>query len=211
MSAEPGTGGWQSRLATSPAAPWVASVIAVVDVVGMIAAATVVTSALVRDRPIEGLSWAFLPLVPAVAAGQLWMLGQMMLRQQDGRSVVRRTRFSISVHSTGEFSPGKQRTFFFGDLYPALAYLLLACAIAGWLASLSANVRTGNPVAGQAGCPYPLNNHGSITCVTRALYQHAGASQQRFAAGIAFGFFSIHLGAALGSLPFFRTRAQVST
>jgi hypothetical protein len=177
----------------------------------MIAAATVAKTALIHDRPVEGLNWVVPALVPIIAAGQFWMLGQMVLRRQDGHSVVRQTRFSIRMHGTARFSLSKPRTFFFGDLYPVLAYLLLACFIAGWLAAVWGNFGAGpgNAVAGRVGCPYPLKDQGSITCVTRGIYQHLAAGQQRFGASILFSVFSVHLGAALGSLPFLRARTPI--
>ena len=94
------------------------------------------------------------------------------------------------------------RRFFFGDLHRPVAYVLLTVAFGGWLMAMSSfsHLWGGGPAPGQPGCPYALDNHGSITCVTKGTYDEAGAAEQSLAGGVALAFYCVHLGAALGAL-----------
>lgn len=92
--------------------------------------------------------------------------------------------------------------FFFGSISATAARTLVAVFFLGWLvgmtAALSAPAGTTSP--GHPGCPYALNDHGSIECVSRSTYEKAGSSEERFAAGVLTAFFAFQLAAAAGEV-----------
>ena len=202
---QPPPNGWERWISTSPAAPLVGAVIAVCAGLALIVTGSVIVAAWVRDRPTSGLGILVIPAVPILGVGQLWAIGQMRLRQPRRPSGRRRFSYGVS-RSGGSFSLTDQRKFFFGDLRPALGNLLLACFFAGWIAGFVAvsGLNAGTPTGARPGCPFPLQSHGAITCVTRGAYQHVGATDQRFTAGVLFSFFSLDLGGGLSSLAWFR-------
>jgi hypothetical protein len=88
------------------------------------------------------------------------------------------------------------RLFLFPDLPKAVGYGLTGVFVAAWLAAMTAPMNYGRPVAGMMmmGCPWPLNDHGVITCVSHATYNRAGAADERFVCGILLFFFALHFG-----------------
>ena len=54
----------------------------------------------------------------------------------------------------------------------------------------------GGPTSGMPGCPWPLEDHGAVTCGSHAAYLQAGAAVERFAAGVIMGFFVVHFAVA---------------
>jgi hypothetical protein len=90
------------------------------------------------------------------------------------------------------------RTFFFPGLPKQAAYGLFGVVFLGWLAAVTAfpALSAGSPMTGlpAPGCPWALEDHGTITCVSHAAYQRAGAAGERFAAGVIMGFFVVHFG-----------------
>jgi hypothetical protein len=56
----------------------------------------------------------------------------------------------------------------------------------------------GNPAPPTSGCPWPLDSHGTITCVSHSVYVAAGTGLQRFAGGIILGFFAFQLAVLIG-------------
>lgn len=95
----------------------------------------------------------------------------------------------------------------FGDLRAALAYLLTACLAGGSLlgATTAPAPAAGAPGEARPGCPFPLDNRTGTTCVTREVYERAGADVQRAAAlGLAW-VLVVQAGVALGTFDRFRT------
>jgi hypothetical protein len=66
----------------------------------------------------------------------------------------------------------------------------------------------GSPTSGTPGCAWALEDHGTITCVSHATYQRAGAAVERFAAGVIMGFFIVHFGVTTSEIV--RRRGSVS-
>lgn len=54
----------------------------------------------------------------------------------------------------------------------------------------------GGPIGGMAGCRWPLQNHGYVTCVSEQTYEDAGRAEERLVAGILMFFFVFHAGVA---------------
>jgi len=154
-------------------------------------------TALIRDKPLHGITILLLPALPTLVLGQLWAIGLINARLPPRRTADWRERIRAS-RSLG-MNP---RAFFFADVPSRLANPLLGLAFAGWLSAMTAfpSLTHGGPAGSGGGCPYRLSNHGSYRCVSRATYEHAGAGEQRFASGILLGFFTMHTGAALGGL-----------
>jgi hypothetical protein len=186
---------WFSR---SPTAITIGRLIAAAAGLGAIGALFITVADLIRDRPVHGVGFLVVPVIPMVAVGQLWAIAVIRARTRQGipsppeRLPARTTLGMLSA-----------RTFFFGDLPIALGRGLLTVAFLGWLSGITAipAVAGGGPTSAGDGCAYRLHNHGSYTCVSRQEYEHAGAGEQRFGCGVLLGFFTIHAGAALSGLP----------
>jgi hypothetical protein len=101
-------------------------------------------------------------------------------------------------------------TFFFFGLPKQPAYGLLFAFFLGWLAAMTAfpSLSEGSPTTGTPGCPWALEDHGTITCVSHATYQRAGAAAERFAAGVTMGFFVVHFGVMASEIV--RRRGSIS-
>jgi hypothetical protein len=163
---------------------------------GLVVALALGLAALMRDRPVAA-TWLLILAVPAVALGQLWGLLVLSARRPLD---ARRTWFGISVRSTGRGVGSRE--FFFDGLpsWQGRALLVLAgLAVVSAMTAFPGLIR-GGPTSGTPGCPYPLNNHGAYTCVSRGAYEHAGADSQRFGCGILAAFFTIQLGIASAEL-----------
>jgi hypothetical protein len=91
--------------------------------------------------------------------------------------------------------------FFFEGLPKPLAYGAIGVFFAGWLAGMTAfpDLSHGNPTHSPL-CRWPLENHGTITCVSHAAYRAAGAAEVRAGSGVLMGFFVMHLGVAAASI-----------
>lgn len=156
---------------------------------GVLAAATVTALAVLLGRPTPGVGWLLVGGVPALIAGQLWMIACMRQRQarEPGARAPRVTWSSPSE-------------FFFGPLRWTVAWPLLALAVCGWLAGAAsfAGLEDGSPGPATATCATVLENHGSQTCVSRDEWNRAGAYEQQLAGGVLMAFFALHAGAALG-------------
>lgn len=94
------------------------------------------------------------------------------------------------------------RKFFFSSLPKAPAYGFMAVFFLGWLAGMTAfpALSQGNPGHGTPECPWPLDNHGAVSCVSHSTYDRAGAAGERLAAGVFIGFFAIHIGVAVDDI-----------
>ena len=154
-----------------------------------------------RDKPLPDVGILLVVAVPTVAIGQIWMIaliGNRRMGQRTGGWRSRRPSASVS------YDP---RKFLFGDLPLRAGTAFLVLFLAGFLSAMSAFAASGGsePVGSSAGCPYRLNNGGTVTCVSRDTYDHVRASIQRFPAGILLGFFSLDAGVALGGLLYRRS------
>jgi hypothetical protein len=197
------TSSWRTWITYSRRATQISAAIAVLASLSAAIAAAVVIAALVRGRPLQGISPLLAAAAPLVLAGQFWMIGLMRARQAPRPRDWRWHMPARSRDPDGQFASWPSpRRFFFPDLSPPIARALLTLAILGWLAAMTAFplIVDGGPAGSSPGCPFRLENHGSYTCVSKRSFEQAGAGEQRFAAGILLAFYSIHAGAALGRL-----------
>lgn len=164
--------------------------------IGLLVAAAIVLATLLTDRPVPAVGLLLIPGVPTLFAGQLWvifLLNSRMPRPQGSWW----TRWSAQVQV--QRNP---RMFLFGSLPTMYAYGLIAVVFLGWLAAMASfpGLVQGNPVDPMPGCPWPLMNHGFVTCVSYVRYEDAGAAGERFASGILMFFFGMHFGVAFDEL-----------
>lgn len=188
--------GWRWWITESPASLVIDRLLALAAAIGLLVAAAIVLGTLITDRPIPAGGLLLVPGIPIVFAGQLWaifVLNSRMPRPWGGWWA----RWSAQVKV--QWNP---RTFFFPSLPRTYAYALIAVAFFGWLAALASfpGLVQGNPVDPMPGCPWPLMNHGFVTCVSQTGYEDAGASGERFASGILMFFFGMHFGVAYNEL-----------
>jgi hypothetical protein len=161
--------------------------IMVADILAVATAAVVIGLNLLRGRAVPGVGPLAIVAFPLVFIGQGWMLALAFSRMPPGSR-------------SGRLKPRELRRLLFGELHRVVVLALLLLAFCGWLAAITASssMQRGDPVAPSADCPYRLASHGAYTCVSKSEYDRSGAAGQRFMAGILLGFFSLHLGAALG-------------
>lgn len=191
---------WRSWVRRSRRARQLSVVIVVLGSVAAATASAIIVAALIRQRPTPGLTALLIPAIPTILLGQVWMIGLMTARQSPRPHGWRvRTRQGWGRQISSFRSPIK---FFFGDLPPAIAGPILSLAVLGWLSAMTAfpSIARGGPAGSGDGCAYRLSNHGTFSCVSRHVFEQAGAGVQRFAAGILLSFFCLHTGAALGNL-----------
>jgi hypothetical protein len=153
----------------------------------------IVAFTLATGRAISGLGWLLIPAIPVLVFGQFWVIAALSARQPK-RSRGLRARMAMRSFNA--------RTLFFGGVSRRTGYLLIALFYIGCLAAVTAFVFSpaGNPTRGYAGCPYALNQHGSIECVSRSTYERARTASQRAFAGVLSGFFVIHFGVTAGEV-----------
>lgn len=202
MGLSPQPSSWQVWMAGSRAAMRVDRWLALADGVAALITAVVVVGTFVGVGPVGDLGLALIPGAPLLFLGQLWVIGLLGCRAQAVRGS---WRAKISTQMLAQRNP---RRFFFPDLPKAFAYALLGLFAAAWLAAMTAPTGYGVPGAGAGRCPWPLNDHGIITCVSHATYDRAGAAGERFACSILFSFFAIHFGVVANEI--FRRRQNAS-
>lgn len=150
---------------------------------GVVVAAIVLITSLAINRRIPAAIVLLVLGVPVLAAGQLWAiltLGGPGLPRSGRRR--RRAKFP---------SPDSALAFF--RRVPAVVTaLLIAGMVFGWVAVLSSfgPLGGGQPERGGPKCPYELNDHGSVTCVSKSTFDQAVVAGQRAAAGVFLGLFS---------------------
>lgn len=184
---------WRAWLDLSDRARRLGRCIAFATGVCALGAAMIGLLALARNKPLPGVAILLVLAVPLLGVGQLWMIGLMWARQprvSGGWRERQRARRDVSL------SPIR---FFFGDLSSRIAVPIMVVAFLGWLSAMTAfgSISHGGPAGAGNGCAYRLDSHGVHTCVTKTVYERAGAGEQRFASGILLVFFSLHFGAAL--------------
>jgi len=182
--------GWRNWLSHSTAAHRINRWFAVESGLGLAIAFAVVVVTWSTDRPIPGVGILLIPGFPLLVLGQIWaivILNSRIPRQRGSWW----DRMSRSIEAQRN-----QRRFLFGGLPRWAAYLLIATIVVGWLSAMAAfpGLLQGNPGDGYAGCPWPLVNHGAVTCVSYARYGDAAAAGERFTAGILIFFFAMHFG-----------------
>lgn len=185
---------WRGWLARSPRAQVIGRVVACGATLGAVGALLVSVAALIREKPLTGVTILLVPAIPALVVGQFWAVASIYSRAP-GTSGGWRNR----MRATKAMS-WKPNLYFFGDLPSRFARPLLALAFLGWLSAMTAFPAGGDPAGAGDGCPYRLDSHGSYTCVSQRTYEHTGADDQRFASGVLLGLFAIQTGAALGGL-----------
>jgi hypothetical protein len=165
----------------------------------------IVAVTLVAQRPVPDVGALLIPGIPLLVVGQLWAISLISARLSD-RS--RRVRERIAAQRREQRNP---KEFFFPDLPASTANAITAIFFLAWLAGVTAilSLGAGDPSPGSPGCPWPLDSHGVITCVSHAAYLRAGAASERALAGVLLGFFVIHFGVAQSEV--IRTRRVEST
>jgi hypothetical protein len=166
--------------------------------IGMLCASAVALYALAARRPAPWwIALLLIPGIPMLAVGQLWVIGVLNARMPRTRGGwLARTR----QQARGQRNP---RQFFFGGLPKRQAYTFLCIFYAlGLLAIASAigSFSKGTPVRNSQGCPWGLNNHGRVSCISHATYQRSQAKTETFASAILAGFFTMHCGATASEL-----------
>jgi len=134
---------------------------------------------------LDGVAILLLPAIPLLAAGQIRAISILIARQAPRRPGL-----------AGMFQSGLTTRAILGGLRPAWAAAVFLVFLLGWLGAMTgfADVTGGNPQTGPAGCPYQLNDHGSVTCVSKATYERARAGGEQITAGVLLGFFAMHFG-----------------
>jgi len=186
-------GDWRGWLTTSPSALHVNTWLLRADGLALLIGALVVLFTLVTDHPLAGADFLLIPAVPLLAFGQLWVIGIV-----NARLVEPGTRSWLTRTLLMQAQLMRVRKFVFNALPKEAFYGLIALVLLAWVAAIAAfpALLQGNPVRAQRGCPWPLESHGTITCVSHARYDDAGAAGQRFAGGMLMVFFGIHFGIA---------------
>ncbi len=205
QTAGPKPSNWQGWPTTSVASLWVDRGLAAAAGLGALVAAVVVLATGLGGRPLPGIGLLLIPGIPLLFGGQLWMILVMQARMP---RVSGGWRAKMSAQMKVQRNP---RTFFFPGLPKQAAYGLLGVLFLAWLAAMTAAIPAssqGSPTSGMPGCPWPLEDHGTITCVSHAAYLQAGAAVERFAAGVIMGFFVIHFGVVTSEIA--RRRGSVS-
>ena len=164
--------------------------------IAALVAGVIVVHTIVFDRPLPGVSALLVPGIPLLAAGQIRVVSIILGRRpQPSGGWLRRMRAQL------EWNHDMHR-FFFEGLSGRAANALLAVVLLSSVAAISAvpALARGNPQRGSGSCPWELDNHGVIACVSHAEYEAAGAAVQRFGGSILLVFFVIHFGALRGEL-----------
>lgn len=145
-------------------------------------AVSVAVLALVRGRPLHNAGYVLLATVPVLVVGQVWAIAIQRARK------LSRPRSRQSLLS---WKRAWRRQF--GDLPPAIAVATPLLAFGSWLLGMSAfaHLTLGGATAGTPSCPYRLNNHGSITCVSHSDYLKVKAAEQRLLGGVLSFFYVI--------------------
>ena len=186
---------WRAWVQSSPASLRNTRVVRDIAGVALTIAFGFVLFTLVTGHAAAAAGVLLIPAVPALAFGQVWAIVVMNARRPP-RGAGWRGR---TTAWRGAFNP---RVFLFGGLAKRVGYVLMVLLFVGWLAGVTAFASSsgGNPTRGHAGCPYALNQHGSIECVSRATYERTQTALQRGVAGILGFFFVFHFGVASGEL-----------
>lgn len=186
----------RSWLLSAPASLRIDKLLAALAGFAALVAVVVIATDLLTDQPVSGLDLLLVPAVPLLAAGQVWAIIVVNARGPRIRGTWRTRMATASASRRG------QLVRFFGGLPEGARVGLVVLFVLAWLSAITAfpAISNGGPVASTPNCPWPLSNHGDLTCVTHDAYLHAGASLQRFAAGILAGFFLMHFGVAMSEV-----------
>ena len=192
---------WTERTTEKPddGRPWITTsqqslyidrAIAYLAGLAALVALTIALFDIVAGRPVDGIAVLLLVGIPLLALGQVWAILIMRVRGRVGPRgrLTGRQRYS--------------RRLVFEGLPSPIDKGVIALFFVGWLLAMTAvsSLTNGNPAAGTPSCPWPLDDHGSVTCVSHAAYLSAGAGVQRFAAGILMAFFVFHAAIAFSEL-----------
>ncbi len=165
-TAGPRPSDWQVWLTASPASLRVDRGLAAAAGLGAVVAAVIVLATVVGGRPLPGIGLLLIPGISLLFGGQLWMILVMQARTP---RVSGDWRARMSAQMKVQRNP---RTFFFPGLPKYGAYGLLGAAFLAWLAAMTAIPASsqGSPMSGTPGCPWPLEDHGAVTCVSHDAY-----------------------------------------
>jgi len=186
----------RSWLLSSPASLRIDKLLAALAGFAALVAVVVILTDLLTNQPVTGLDLILVPAIPLLAVGQVWTIIVVNARGPLIRGTWR-TRMATSSAFRGD-----QLVRFFGGLPQRARVGLFVTFGLAWLSAMTAfpAITNGGPAPPTPKCPWPLSNHGDVTCVSQAAYLHAGASLQRFTAGILAGFFLMHFGVAMSEV-----------
>jgi hypothetical protein len=151
---------------------------------------------LTTQRPVSGLGLLLVPAILLLVVGQVWAVLLQTARTPKSQGSWR-TRMQRSGSGSGTLL-GQM----FGGLPKRARTGITVAFIAGILLAATAfpSISNGSPAPSTPTCPWPLTNHGVITCVSYTTYLQAGAGLQRFTAGILMAFFVTHFGVVLSEV-----------
>lgn len=166
-----------------PAAVWrrVFRALFVTDLAVICAAAVVIIHDLVVGRAVGASRWAAIILV-VIGIGQLGLWFGYGGRFHPGRKGRPRR-----VHRT--ISPPFPTTPAGVACAVLLSLVIVGGFVQAYLAFRSPIVRFGGPSGPTPSCRWPLDNHGTVTCVSHAAYISAVTEVQRFVLGVAMPFY----------------------
>ena len=146
---------------------------------GAAVAAVVFVVSVIVERPLPGIIYLLIPGVPLLAIGQIRVAG-LHLRQRSTRdgwlersTEQRRIRSEERAALIGRLAPRTQRAVRIANVVGLIA-----------LATSFIFLLAGDPTQGQGGCPYGLNDHGDITCISQFYYDVIGAASDRLVASV---------------------------
>lgn len=184
--------GWRDWFTRSSVALQVDRWLAWIEGVGAGVAALVVIAGFVLPRPVDGIDVLFVPAVPLLAVGQLWIIGVLNARLPRPRgSWWNQWKAQIQAQRNS-------RIVLFGALPSWASYGLMTAIVLGWLAGMTSffSLSQGGPMEGLPGCRWPLQSHGAVTCVSVRTYEEAARAEQRLVGGVFMFFFVVHAGVA---------------
>jgi hypothetical protein len=142
------------------------------------------------ERPIPGLLIALVLAVLVGTFGQLWTIFALQRRGRMGGSP-RRWGAPTSF--------GDATRWLFWPLPRRTVVVLSVLIVGGWISVITSILLSagGQPSRNHdPTCPYTTDNHGSISCVSKATYLRSYAAEQRLVAGAVLFFFTVHFGVA---------------
>jgi hypothetical protein len=184
--------GWRSWITTSPLALRVDHWVARVALICVVICAAVLIVTVFGGQPVPDVGVLLLPGIPILFGGQAWSIAVLNALRPKSSGTFRQR---LAEQRTASRSP---RALFYPDLPQRVSRAVTATFLIGWVGGMSAflSLGQGDPSPGTPGCPWPLNNHGVVTCVSHAKYVSVSAAGERLAAGIMMVFFAVHFAIA---------------
>jgi len=145
--------------------------------IGAAIAALVLVVSVIVERPLPAVSFLLLPGIPLLAIGQIRVAGLHVRQRPITGSWLQRSTEQQRIKS-------EERTELIERLPPQTQRAIRIANIVGIIAFATSFIflLAGDPTQGQGGCPYGLDNHGDITCISQFYYDAIGAALNRLVA-----------------------------